>query len=63
MTDSSRLDPGNVDAPLLLLGLLYREVCRAMEVEPGDETAPSHLVNSPLGKKELDQIEKVLVGV
>jgi hypothetical protein len=63
MTDLSRLDPANVDAPLLLLGLLYREVCRAMEVEPGDETAPDHLINSPLGIKELDQIEKVLNGI
>ena len=47
-----------VDAPLLLLGLLYREVCQAMEVESGDETAPAHLIDSPLGIKELDQIEK-----
>jgi hypothetical protein len=63
ITDLSRLDPANVDAPLLLLGLLYREVCRAMEVEPGDETAPAHLISSPLGKKELDQIERVLNGL
>ena len=63
MTDLSRLDPANVDAPFLLLRLLYREVCRAMEVESGDETAPAHLINSPLGKKELDQIERVVNGL
>ena len=63
MTDLSRLDPANVDAPLLLLGFLYREVCQAMEVESGDETAPAHLIDSPLGIKELDQIEKVIDGL
>ena len=63
MTDLSRLDPANVDAPFLLLRLLYREVCRAMEVESGDETAPAHLINSPLEKKELDQIERVVNGL
>ena len=34
-----------------------------MKVESGDETAPTHLINSPLGKKELDQIERVLNGL
>ena len=63
MADLSRLDPANVNAPLLLLGLLYREVCQEMKVESGDETAPAHLINSPLGKKELDQIERVLNGL
>ena len=63
MTDLSRLNPANVNAPLLLLRLLYREVFQAMEVESGDETAPAHLINSPLGIKELDQIEKVIYGL
>ena len=50
-----------IDAPLLLLGLLYREVSRAIEAEPSeDATVPAHLVNSPFGTKELNQIEKVL---
>ena len=63
MTDLSRLNPANVNAPLLLLWLLYREVCQAMEVESGDETAPAHLIDSPLRIKELDQIEKVIDGL
>ena len=44
MADLSRLDPANVNASLLLLGLLYREVCREIKVESGDETAPAHLI-------------------
>jgi hypothetical protein len=55
-------EAGNVDAPLLLLGLLYREVSRVIEVEPGEETtAPAQLVNSPFGKKQLDEIKKLLI--
>ena len=34
-----------------------------MEVESGDETAPAHLIDSPLGIKELDQIEKFIDGL
>ena len=47
-----------VDAPLLLLGLLSREVSRAIEVEPGEATEyPQHLINSPLGIQDMHQIE------
>jgi hypothetical protein len=62
--DLVEVEAGNVDPPLLLLGLVYREVCRAMEAEPGEETtAPAHLINSQLGVKQLDEIEKVLNDV
>ena len=45
--DSSVLNGGKINAPLLLLVLAYREVSRSMEIEPGAETmAPDHLVNS-----------------
>lgn len=59
--DLVKVEAENIDPPLLLLGLVYREVCRAMEAEPGEETtAPAHLINSPLGVKQLNEIEKVL---
>ena len=32
------LKDGRIDAPLLLLGLMYREASRAMEIEPGAAT-------------------------
>ena len=49
---------------LLLLGLLYREVKRSIEVEPSEEnTFPDHLASSLLGIKELDQTQKVLNNV
>ena len=55
---------GKIDAPLLLLGLMYHEVSRAMEIEPGAQTkAPDHLVNSPFGIKEVKKIESLLKGV
>lgn len=60
----SLISDGKVDAPLLLMGLMYREVCRAMEIEPGEETkAPVHLVNSPFGVKEMMKIENLLKSV
>jgi hypothetical protein len=43
---------GGIDAPLLLLGLMYREASCAMEVEPGAATdAPVHLFESSFGIK------------
>lgn len=51
---------GTIDAPLLLLGLMYREASRAMEIEPGVETnVPVHLSQSPFGIKELNKIESI----
>jgi hypothetical protein len=60
--DKSKMEAGNIDAPLLLLGLLYREVKRSIEMEPGGDgsAAPAHLINSTFGIKELNQIEKLL---
>ena len=64
LRDSSTLKGGKVDAPLLLLGLMFREVTRAMEVEPGaPSNYPTHLLHSPFGVKEVNQIEKLLKGV
>jgi len=56
--DDSILQGGNIDAPLLLLGLIYREVSRAMEIEPGgDGSSPDHLINSPFGIQQMKKIE------
>jgi hypothetical protein len=53
-----------IDAPLLLLGLAFREVSLAMEIEPGVENdLPAHLSNSPFGVREVNQIEKLLDSV
>jgi hypothetical protein len=60
----SLISEGKIDAPLLLLGLMYREVSRAMEIEPGAETkAPLHLVGSPFGIKEVKKIENLLKNI
>lgn len=57
----SFLKDEKVDAPLLLLGLVYREVCRSMEIEPGAPTdSPNHLVDSSFGVRELRQIDKLV---
>jgi hypothetical protein len=54
-------DNGKIDAPLLLLGLMYREASRALEVEPGaTSNVPLHLSESPFGMKELTKIESIL---
>ena len=63
LSDDSLIESGKVDGPLLLLGLMYREVSHCMEVEPGENTAPSHLVDSPLGIDELNQIEDLINGL
>ena len=58
------ISEGKIDAPLLLLGLMYREVSRAMEIEPGAETAaPLHLIDSPFGIKEVKKIENLLKNI
>lgn len=57
--DSVLSDNGRIDAPLLLLGLMYREACRALEIEPGDTKVPVHLAESDFGVKELQKIESV----
>jgi hypothetical protein len=63
LADSSFLS-GKIDAPLLLLGLMYQEVSRAIEVEPDAPTkAPDHLVHSPFGVKELKRMENLLKAV
>jgi hypothetical protein len=62
--DSSVIKDGKIDPPLLLLGLMYREVSRAMEVEPGaGNMLPIHLVNSAFGIKELQRIEGLIQSV
>ena len=64
LCDPSVLEGGKVDTPLLLSGLMYREVCCAMEMEPDAPTgAPKGLINSPFGIKKLKEIEGVLDNV
>ena len=56
-------DDGEIDAHLLL-GLMYREVSRSMEIEPGAPTkAPDHLASSPFGIKEMNKIESLLKSI
>ena len=54
------LEGGKVDTPLLLSGLMYQEICHAMEMEPD---APKSVINSPFGIKQLKEIEAVLDNV
>jgi hypothetical protein len=62
--DPSVFEGGNLDAPLLLLGLIFREVSRAMEIEPGEPIShPTHLVHSPLGIAEMQKIEEMMNDV
>jgi hypothetical protein len=61
LEDSSVLQGSKVDSPLLLLGLMYREVSRAIEIEPDAPTqAPNHLVNSTLGVQQIKKIENLV---
>ena len=62
--DPSILEGGKIDAPLLFLGLVYREVSRSMEVEPGEPSIyPPQLKGSPFGYPEVKRIEKLLDGI
>jgi hypothetical protein len=59
--DSSVFKERTIDAPLLLLGLTFREVSRAMEIEVDQPTIyPEQLAASPLGIAEMQQIEEML---
>lgn len=58
------MEDGTIDAPLLLLGLTFREVARAMEIEDGEQTEyPQQLLDSPLGIQEMQKIEEMLNSV
>lgn len=59
LQDSVLSENRRINAPLLLLGLMYREASCAVEVEPGDTKVPVHLAESPLGIKELNKIERI----
>jgi hypothetical protein len=59
LKDPSVLKGKTIDAPLLLFGLTFREVSRAIEAEPGD-SVPSYLEDSCLGIKEFDDLTKLL---
>ena len=55
------LEDGRIDAPLLLLGLMYQEASCAMEIEPGAATdILVHLSELPFGIKELNKIESMI---
>jgi hypothetical protein len=50
-----------IDAPLLLLGLMYQEASCAMEVKPGAATnVLAHLSKLPFGIKEFNKIKSML---
>ena len=58
------VEGGGIDAPLLLLGLMYREVSCSLEIEPGEGLKVLvYLANSPLGIKEVNEIESLLHDV
>lgn len=64
LKDSSVFEEKTIDAPLLLLGLTFREVSRAMEIEEGQPTIyPQQLAASPLGIAEVQKIEELLDSV
>lgn len=53
-----------IDTPLLLLGLTFREISRAMEVEDGETTKlPPQLVASTLGIREMQKIEDMVESI
>jgi hypothetical protein len=62
--DSKIFNGGNIDAPLLLLGLMYREVSRAVEIEPGAPTkSPDHLIHSKFGIQQLNKISTLINSI
>jgi hypothetical protein len=64
LAESTALEGGNIDAPLLLLGLMYREVSRAVEIEPGAPTdSPDHLIQSKFGIQQLNKILSLIKSV
>jgi hypothetical protein len=61
---SSVWNERTMDSPLLLLGLLFREVSRSIEAEPGEPSrCPQHLVESPLGIGDMRRIEKLVDSI
>lgn len=64
LSESIISDDGVIDSHLLFLGLMYREITRVIESEPGEPTeAPDHLVKSNFGIKQLEKIEALLNGL
>lgn len=64
LSDDSIFETGKIDSPLLLVGLMYREVGRVLEMEPGDEGKyPDHLSNSPLGEPQMSKLNKLINDV
>jgi hypothetical protein len=62
LSDPALFKNGKVDAPLLLLGLTYREVSRVVDLEP-ETPVPSHLRNSLLAIKDLDAVLALMDGI
>jgi hypothetical protein len=62
--DSSVFEESTIDAPLLLVGLIFREISRAMEVEEDEPSKfPKQLVQSSLGIREMERIEAMLEAI
>ena len=54
-------EDGRIDAPLLLLGLMYQEASHVMVIEPGAATdILVHLSELPFGIKELNKIKSMI---
>jgi hypothetical protein len=62
LEDPSVLNGKMIDAPLLLFGLTFRELSRAMEHEDGN-MVPSYLANSCLGVKQYDRLNDILTAI
>jgi len=60
--DDSVSESGNIDGPLLLVGLMFREVGRAVEAE-ADGGSPEYVINSPLGVDQLRKLENLINSV
>ena len=62
--DSSTFEDGKIDTVLLLVGLMYREVSRAMEIEPEeDDSSPEQLQNLKFGIQQMEKIESLIEAV
>lgn len=61
LKESTVFEDRTIDAPLLLFGLAFREVSRAMEMEGrGPDKYPDHLRDSDLGVADMNRMEQMM---
>jgi hypothetical protein len=59
--NASVLESGKIDGPLLLFGLIFREVSRAIETEPdAPGESPEYLAHSPFDIQDMLKIEEMI---